>query len=87
MSLKNNPILLLSFIPILIGLVKFDIYIYNTLDYFGKFVMVGVLNIFPFFIATMLYGKFQNSKFKYLAIVWGIIVMLFFWQLSTFKML
>jgi hypothetical protein len=87
MSLKNNPILLLSFIPILIGVLKFDIFIYPTLDYFGKFVMVGVLNIFPFFIATMLYGKFQNSKFKYLAIVWGIIVMLFFWQLSTFKML
>ena len=54
---------------ILIGLVKFDIFIYPTLDYFGKFVFVGALNIIPFWVAYML-----NSKKQIFAIIWGILV-------------
>ena len=58
---------IIASIFILIGLVKFDIYIYPTLDYFGKFVFVGALNILPFWIAYML-----NNKNPIFAIVWGV---------------
>jgi uncharacterized protein (DUF779 family) len=66
-------VFLISSIIILIGLIRFDFFIYPTLDYFGKFVMVGSLNIVPFWIAWMIYNKYKNSNLKYLSIVWGIV--------------
>jgi hypothetical protein len=63
---------IISSIIILVGLIKFDIFIYPTLDYFGKFVMVGSLNIVPFWVAYMLSNKYKNSKLQILTILWGV---------------
>ena len=66
--MKDKIGLIISFVFILIGCIKFDIYIYSTLDYFGKYVAVIVLNIFPFIVSYKLFQK--NSLYS---ILWGII--------------
>jgi len=67
--MKDKIGLIIGFIFILAGLVKFDIFIYPTLDYFGKFVFVGALNIVPFWITWDL-----NKKNRLFPIAFGIIV-------------
>jgi hypothetical protein len=73
--MKQKLSLIIASILILIGVVKFDIFIYPTLDYFGKFVMVGALNIIPFWIAKMLFDRFQdNIQIQYgVTILWGVL--------------
>lgn len=44
----NRAVLILSFIIITYGLFRLDEYILPTLDYFGKFVFFGALNIFAY---------------------------------------
>jgi hypothetical protein len=66
---------IISSIIILIGLIKFDIFIYPTLDYFGKYVFVGLLNLVSLWVCVMIYRKFGNIW----AIIWGIVVLIFFW--------
>ena len=81
--MKDKIGLYVGFVFITLGLVKFDIYIYNTLDYFGKFVAVGVLNIFPFWIGFMVFDKFRNNeKFKIvLPFIWGLTAGIVFYLL------
>jgi len=67
--MKDKLGLFAGYIFILIGLVKFDMFIYPTLDYFGKFVFVGALNIVPFWIGFEIYKKYSQ---KY-AVIWGIV--------------
>jgi len=55
--MKDKIFLFIGYIFILVGLIKFDLYIYPTLDYFGKFVFVGALNIIPFWLSWDLYKK------------------------------
>ena len=70
--MKEKLPLIISVLIILCGVVKFDIFIYPTLDYFGKFVMLGMFNIFPFWIANMLF-KISNIKLKYIStVLWGV---------------
>ncbi|NPA54911.1 MAG: hypothetical protein GXO40_00935, partial [Epsilonproteobacteria bacterium] len=52
--LKTYPLFVITSIVFLILLVRFDLFIYPTLDYFGKFVFVGALNIMPFWIGYLL---------------------------------
>ena len=66
--MKDKVILFIGYIFILAGLIKFDIYIYPTLDYFGKYVFVIALNITPFWISWDLY-----KKNKYYSLVFAII--------------
>jgi hypothetical protein len=73
--MKQKIPLIISSILIFIGLINFDIFIYPTLDYFGKFVMVGALNIVPFWIVKMIFDKFKNNiKSQYIfTIIWGVL--------------
>jgi len=66
--MKDKIGLIIAFIFILAGLIKFDIFIYPTLDYFGKFVFVGALNIVPFWITWEI-----NKKNKLFSLVFAII--------------
>jgi hypothetical protein len=75
--MKQKSILYISFLIILLPLIKFDIFIYPTLDYFGKYVFVLALNIVPFWIANMFFSlknkKLRNSLTLIFSIVAGII--------------
>jgi len=73
--MKDKLGLVISFVFILIGVVKFDLFIYSTLDYFGKYVFVISLNIVPFWIFWDLYKK--NKYYSlFFAIIVGIILYL-----------
>ena len=74
--------LIVSFIFILLGLIKFDIGIYPTLDYFGKFVMVLSLNIMPFWISMMINERFENTKRVLFVILWGFLAGVFFYKIA-----
>jgi len=63
--------LFVSFLLIIIGLVKFDTFIYPTLDYFGKYVFVLALNIVPLYFSYEFYKKGYNNL---IIIGWGAIV-------------
>jgi len=71
---KEKLVLYISFLIILAPLIKFDIFIYPTLDYFGKYVFVLALNIVPFWVAKMLFN-IKNEKLKLaLPLVWAIFI-------------
>jgi len=74
--MKQKLPLIVSSVIILFSLIKFDIFVYPTLDYFGKFVMVGSLNIVPFWITKMIFDKFYTDvKKQYIfTILWGVVV-------------
>jgi len=73
--MKKNIGLLVGVCLIIVGLIKFDVAIYPTLDYFGKYVFVGLLNLVSLWVCVMIYRKFGNIW----AIIWGIVVLIFFW--------
>ena len=73
--MKDKLGLFAGYIFIIAGLVKFDMFIYPTLDYFGKFVFVGALNIVPFWIGWMIYKKYN----QFIALGWGIIAGIVFY--------
>jgi hypothetical protein len=75
--MKDKILLFIGYIFILVAAIKFDIFIYPTLDYFGKFVFVGALNIVPFWIGWEL-----NKKNKILPLIWGIICAGIFYYMS-----
>ena len=80
--MKEKLVLYISFVIILAPLIKFDIFIYPTLDYFGKYVFVLALNIVPFWIANMLFNL-KNEKLKnILPLVWAIFVGIIFYAIS-----
>ena len=80
--MKEKLILYISFIIILAPLIKFDIFIYPTLDYFGKYVFVLALNIVPFWVANMLFNL-KNKKLKIvLPLIWAIFVGIIFYSIS-----
>ena len=80
--MKEKSILYISFVIILVPLIKFDIFIYPTLDYFGKYVFVLALNIVPFWVANMLFNL-KNEKLKtILPLVWAIFVGIIFYAIS-----
>ena len=56
--MKKHIGLIFGVVFMMIFIVKFDIFIYPTLDYFGKYVAVGVLNIFPFIVAI---GRLESG--------------------------
>jgi len=79
---KEKLILYISFLVILLGLIKFDILVYPTLDYFGKYVFFIALNIMPFYIANLFFN-IKNKKLAYfLTLFWGIGVGVIFYTLS-----
>jgi len=79
---KEKLVLYISFLIILLPLIKFDIFIYPTLDYFGKYVFVLALNIVPFWIATMFFNL-KNRKLKFsLTILWALFVAIIFYLIS-----
>jgi len=79
---KKKLILYVSFVIILAPLIKFDVFIYPTLDYFGKYVFVLALNIVPFWVANMLFNL-KNEKLKtILPFVWAIFVGIIFYAIS-----
>jgi len=80
--MKEKLVLYASLLIILLPLIKFDIFIYPTLDYFGKYVFVLALNIVPFWVARMLFDL-ENRKLKtILPIVWAIFVGSVFYFIS-----
>ena len=66
--MKDKIFLIIGAIFIIIGLYKFDIFIYSTLDYFGKYVFVLALNLIPFYVAWL----FHNKK-PIFSLIWGIV--------------
>ena len=76
--MKDKLLLFIGYIFILAGAIKFDLYIYPTLDYFGKYVAIIVLNLFPFIVGWKLNNKYP----QYISLVWGIIWGLFFYKLA-----
>jgi hypothetical protein len=81
--MKEKLVLYISFLIILLPLIKFDIFIYPTLDYFGKYVFVLVLNIAPFWIANMLFNL-ENEKLKMtLPLVWSLFIGGVFYFISS----
>ena len=81
--MKEKLVLYISFVIILLPLIKFDIFIYPTLDYFGKYVFVLALNIVPFWVANMLFNL-KNKKLKIsLPIIWSISVGVGFYFISS----
>jgi hypothetical protein len=80
--MKEKLILYISFLIILLPLIKFDIFIYPTLDYFGKFVFVLTLNIVPFWIANMLFNLKNEKIRKILPLLWAISVGIVFYLIS-----
>ena len=80
--MKEKLILYVSFIIILAPLIKFDVFIYPTLDYFGKYVFVLALNIVPFWVANMLFNLKSEKLKNTLPIVWAIFVGTIFYTIS-----
>jgi len=71
---KEKLVLYISFLIILAPLIKFDVFIYPTLDYFGKYVFVLALNIVPFWVANMLFNL-ENKKLKIVtSLVWSVFI-------------
>jgi len=80
---KERLVLYISFLIILLPLIKFDIFIYPTLDYFGKYVFVLALNIVPFWIGTMFFNL-KNRKLKFsFTILWALFVAIIFYVISN----
>jgi len=75
--MKEKMFLIIGYIFILGGIIKFDIFIYPTLDYFGKFVFVIALNIFPFWVLWEL-----NKKNKLYALIAGVVGGLTFYYMG-----
>jgi hypothetical protein len=72
--MKEKLVLYISFLIILLPLIKFDIFIYPKLDYFGKYVFVLTLNIAPFWIANMLFNLKNETLRKILPLLWSIFI-------------
>jgi predicted neutral ceramidase superfamily lipid hydrolase len=80
--MQKKLVLYISFLIILVPLIKFDIFIYPTLDYFGKYVFVLALNVFPFWITIMLFNL-KNEKLKIiLPLLWSVFVGVIFYLIS-----
>ena len=73
--MKDEIFLFIGYIFIFVGVIKFDLYIYPTLDYFGKFVFVGALNIVPFWLSWDIYKKNKLYSLVF-AIISGIVLYL-----------
>jgi len=74
---------IISSIIILVPLIKFDVFIYPTLDYFGKYVFVLALNLVPFWIANMLFNLENEKLQKILPILWAVFTGGIFCFIST----
>jgi putative flippase GtrA len=57
----NRAVLIVSFIIITYGLYRLDKFLIPTLDYFGKFVYFGALNIFIYIFVYKI-QQFFNQK-------------------------
>jgi hypothetical protein len=68
--------LIVGFILTIIGMYKIDIFLIPTLDYFGKYVFFGVINIFVFWMLIVFYKKFRGVLQIVMPIVFGVIIML-----------
>jgi hypothetical protein len=68
--------LIVGFILTIIGMIKIDIFLIPTLDYFGKYVFFGVINIFVFWMLIVFYKKFRGVLQIVMPIVFGVIIML-----------
>jgi hypothetical protein len=80
--MQKKLVLYISFLIILVPLIKFDIFIYPTLDYFGKYVFVLALNLVPFWIAVMFFNL-KNEKLKIiLPLLWSVFVGVIFYLIS-----
>jgi len=75
--MKEKIILIAGYIIILIGLIKFDVFIYPTLDYFGKYVFVLALNIVPFWISWEIY-----KKNRWFSLVFAILLGFVFYEMG-----
>jgi len=75
--MKEKIILIAGYIIILIGLIKFDVFIYPTLDYFGKYVFVLALNIAPFWISWEIY-----KKNRWFSLVFAILLGFVFYEMG-----
>jgi len=73
--MKDKLLLFIGYIFILAGAIKFDLYIYPTLDYFGKFVFVIALNLLPFWLSWDLYKRNKLYSLGF-AIIAGIVLYL-----------
>jgi hypothetical protein len=60
----------------IIGMVKIDMFLVPTLNYFGKYVFFAAFNIFVFWVEWVFYKKFKGYLKILMPLIWGAVILL-----------
>ena len=72
----QNSGLIVGLILTIIGMYKIDMFLIPTLDYFGKYVFFGAINIFVFWVLWFFYKKFEGLMKILMPVIWGVVILL-----------
>lgn len=68
--------LIIGLVLTIIGIVKIDMFLIPTLNYFGKYVFFAAFNIFVFWVEWVFYKKFGGLMKIIMPAVFGLIILL-----------
>jgi len=66
--------LIAGFLLMVAGMYKIDLFLIPTLDYFGKYVFFGIMNIFVLWLFYTIYKKFKHLFF--IPFIYGLTIFL-----------